>query len=109
MIIRGTTPTLVFETDIRDTASEIKECQLIIKSEEVTIIKNKSDMEFKDNLIMCTLSVTETEMFKQNGEGIVRVPKPEPVFIQIKPTLINGTVCASKILKSTINAILQEE
>ena len=47
MIIRGTTPTLIFETDIRDTASEIKECQLVIKSEEVTIIKNKSDMEFK--------------------------------------------------------------
>lgn len=109
MIVRGTTPTLIFETDIRDTASEIRECQLIIKSEEITIVKNKTDMEFKDNLIMCTLSTTETERFKQNGKGIVRVPKPEPVFIQIKPTLINGTVCASKILKSTINAILQEE
>lgn len=109
MIVRGSTPTLIFETDIKDTASEIKECQLIIKSEEITIVKNKNDMEFKDNLIMCTLSTTETERFKQNGKGIVRVPKPEPVFIQIKPTLINGTVCASKILKSTINAILQEE
>lgn len=109
MIVRGSTPTLIFETDIRDTASEIKECQMVIKSESVTIVKNKVDMEFKDNLIMCTLSTTETEKFKQNGKGIIRVPKPEPVFIQIKPTLINGTVCASKILKSTINAILQEE
>lgn len=109
MIVRGSTPTLIFETDIRDTASEIKECQMVIKSESVTIVKNKVDMEFKDNLIMCTLSTTETEKFKQNGKGIIRVPKPEPVFIQIKPTLTNGTVCASRILKSTINAILQEE
>lgn len=108
-MIRGTTPTLIFETDIRDTASEIKECQMVIKSESVTIVKNKIDMEFKDNLIMCTLSETETAMFKQNGEGIIRVPKPEPVFVQLKATLNNGTVCASRILKSTINAILQEE
>ena len=60
MIVRGSTPTLIFETDIRDTASEIKECQMVIKSESVTIVKNKVDMEFKDNLIMCTLSTTET-------------------------------------------------
>lgn len=108
-MIRGTTPTLIFETDIRDTASEIKECQMVIKSESVTIVKNKIDMEFKDNLIMCTLSEAETAMFKQNGEGIIRVPKPEPVFVQLKATLNNGTVCATKIMKSTINAILQEE
>ncbi|HBJ80173.1 hypothetical protein [Fusobacterium sp.] len=108
MIVRGTTPTLVFETDLQNAAREIKNCQLIMKSEEVTIIKNKSDMEFKDNLIMCTLSSIETETFKQNGEGKIRVPKPEPVFIQLKVTLNNGTVCASRILKSTINAILEE-
>lgn len=108
MMIRGTTPTLIFETDIKDTAKEIKECQMIIKSEGITVVKNIRDMTFEDNLIMCTLSTAEMAMFNQNGEGVRRVPKPEPVFIQLKATLNNGTVCATRILKSTINSILEE-
>lgn len=108
-MIRGTTPTILFKTDIKDTEKEIKECEIVIRSEKVTIVKSKTEMKFTNNCIMCDLSIEDTMSFKQNGSGETRVPKPEPVFIQLKVTLNNGTVCASKVFKSTINAILQEE
>ena len=47
MIVRGSTPTLTFETDIKDTTSEIKDCEITIESEKVSIKKSKDDMEFK--------------------------------------------------------------
>lgn len=106
MIVRGSTPTLTFETDIKDTTSEIKDCEITIESEKVSIKKSKDDMEFKGQIITCTLSENDTLLFKQNGNGKMRVPKPEPIFIQLKVTLINGTVLISETLKSTVHALL---
>jgi|GEM_PF-3183101 len=106
MIVRGSTPTLTFETDIKDTASEIKDCEITIESEKVNIKKSKSDMQFKDQMITCTLSENDTLLFEQNGDGKTRVPKPEPIFIQLKVTLNNGTVLISETLKSTVHALL---
>lgn len=106
MIVRGSTPTLTFETDIKDTTSEIKDCEITIKSENVNIIKNKTDVQFKEQIITCNLSENDTLLFKQNGDGKIRVPKPEPIFIQLKVTLINGTVLISEVFKSTVHALL---
>ena len=40
------------------------------------------------------------------ADGKMRVPKPEPIFIQLKVTLNNGTVLISETLKSTVHALL---
>ncbi|MDU1912049.1 hypothetical protein [Fusobacterium sp.] len=106
-MIRGTTPSIVFSTDLN--TEDIFECHLIIKSKNAELIKKKSSMKFKDNCIICDLTKEDTLLFQQNGDGKERIPKPEAVFFQLYVTLKDGTVCATKIMKSVVNALLEVE
>lgn len=96
-MIRGTTPTHIFETDI-----DLSDADVIYvtyeQNDTVVIEKEKSELSIAEKEISLTLSQEETLRFNTSSE----------IKIQIRVRFIDGLAVASSIITTDAHEILKE-
>ena len=98
---RSTTPTIILHVKNEDfDLSLITICHVTIESENGSVRKvfENPTINVEEKTIMFTLTQAETAMFNVGN-----------IKIQIKAKLESGAVIPSKIVKTTMNEILEEE
>ena len=98
---RTTTPTIILKVKNQNfDMSLIDICHVTIKSENGTKIKtyNNPTVDIENKRIMFTMSQEDTKNFYVGN-----------IKIQIKAKLFGGTVISSKIVKTKLGEILEEE
>lgn len=97
-MIRGTTPThiftLPFDTD------QIQQLRLTYFQDGTTVLEKKeTEVKQAGTQLEYTLTQTESLSFAEQ----------KPVEIQLKIKTIDGVVVASKIMRTTVSTVLNEE
>lgn len=102
---RGTTPVIVFNTDIDFT--QVAELYVTFaqdgpdpKERQVIVEKDKTQCSFDENKIIVSLTQEDTLKFDLD-------PK-DTVYIQIRVKYENGMAMASNILKARVKDILKD-
>lgn len=95
-MIRGTTPTHTFHTNI--SLSSATSVYVTYKQGSATIEKPKSSLTITSSTVVATLSQTETLLLSSGSD----------VQIQIRAKLSDGTAVASNIMTVPVEAILKD-
>lgn len=96
-IIRGTTPTHVFNTDVN--LSDCEEIFVTYAQKGIVIInKNIDDLELTSETVVVTLTQTDT----------LKLDTEYDVEIQIRALFDDGTAIASNIIKIDVERILKD-
>ena len=99
-MIKGTTPTLLFNLPI-DTAT-IKSAEVMVQyvdsNKEVTIVKTLDECEVTEKTITARLTQEET----------LQLPAPSAVAIQLRVLTIDDVALASVIFTTTVKKLLKE-
>ena len=96
-MIRGTTPTYQFTTDI--SLVDAEEIYVTFKQGNVKVEKVKSDCEVTDETLTTALTQAETLEFKVGGYK---------AQVQIRALLAGGSAVASNIMDVSVAPILKE-
>lgn len=97
-MIRGTTPTHIFTLPFD--SGEISQLRLTYSQDGVTVFeKNETEVNRAGTQLEYTLTQTESLAFTEQ----------KAVEIQLKIKTIDGTVVASKIMRTNVSTVLNEE
>lgn len=95
-MIRGTTPTHIFDTDISLVDAEV--IYVTYKQGRVILEKTKDDVRVTENQLQVDLTQEETLMFATNREAEV----------QIRAKFADGTAVASNVSQIIVAPIIKE-
>ena len=95
-MIRGTTPTHIFDTDISLVEAEV--IYVTYKQGKVILEKTKDDVRVTENQLQVELTQEETLMFATNREAEV----------QIRAKFADGTAVASNVSQIIVAPIIKE-
>ena len=96
---RGTTPKIIFNTDLDLTS--VEEIYVTFQQEGETIVeKDKTEIEIDGSRIIVSLSQADTLLFHLDPR--------DTVLVQIRVKFENDTAMASNILKVRVKVILKE-
>lgn len=99
-MIKGTTPTLVFNLPI--STDTIKSAEVMVQyvdnNKEITIIKRLDECETTENTITARLTQEET----------LQIPAPSTVSIQLRVLTDDDVALASVIFNTTVRRLLTD-
>lgn len=97
-MIRGTTPTHIFTLPFD--SGQISQLRLTYSQDGATVFeKNETEVNLAGTQLEYTLAQTESLAFTEQ----------KPVEIQLKIKTIDGAVVASKIMRTNVSTVLNEE
>lgn len=95
-MIRGTTPTHVFKTDVDLSDADV--VYVTYKQGQKTLEKEKGDLKFTDSGFELELTQEETLSFKSNGIN---------AEVQIRARYADGTAIASNVIVVPVSKIIK--
>ena len=96
-MIRGTTPTHVFETDVDLSLAEL--IYVTYQQGQIVVEKTKEECDVTSNSVSVNLSQAETLLFRAGGFQ---------ARVQIRAKFPDGSALASNIIQVDISPILKE-